>query len=172
VSAAPTQRRHSREGGNPVVLLNRLRRSIPSVVPACFWRGPRVLCRLRRRSNSYGAVRAPPARYFSLARPREKYRKEVWPKRASQRGPDIRTSLYIKAARSRLTSLRFSPRPGASRARRRLNHAARARHRLATTPGRGSDARRRLRGPTSKATATSGAIRCAHCALPRLVYYA
>jgi hypothetical protein len=67
VSAAPTQCRHSggglprqivsrgrnpgaRPGGSrdPEIKMDRLRRSIPSVVPAWFWRGPRVLCRLRR----------------------------------------------------------------------------------------------------------------------------
>ena len=41
---------------------------------------------------------------------------KVWPRRASMRGPDIRTSLYIKSTpRSRRNPLRFSPKAGPAR---------------------------------------------------------
>jgi hypothetical protein len=63
-----------------------------------------------------------------------------------------------RTSRSHRHPLRFSCRPGASRTRRALNNALRARHRLAIPPGRGCDARRRLRVPTSNQWFASAGI--------------
>ena len=129
--------------------------------------------RLRRCLNSNDAAGRAAAGYLIFARAK-KGNPKVWPKRASMRGPDIRTSLDIKSTpRSRRKPLRLlaeggaarrripAPRSG-SRSRREPRYARRfppsavlgrkPECRGAHGCARAADARRRLRVPTSKPT--------------------
>ncbi len=90
------------------------------------------LCRLRRRCNGFDAAGRAAAGYFLLLA-QEKVTKE-------KGNPEPPKPPALLASTGR------EPNSPSAKSRARL------RHRLATSPGRGSDARRRLRVPTSTAT--------------------
>jgi len=94
--------------------------------------GIQGLCRLRRRCNSFDAASRAAAGYLSLLVQRKVTQRKHAPE------PPKPPALLAPAGRE----------PNSPSAKKR----ARLRHRLATSPGRGCDARRRLRVPTSKAT--------------------